>query len=143
MRSDKTYTVRKMSSEEDKDRAWRIVVFSGKSEDWRKWSKKFAAYAIHKGFLDILEGDLKLPIAAGNVPTDEEEKEIKRFKKLNQVAYGALLYAVDDEISFNAVDTGVSANFPNGCARTAWKRLKARWELFWDCDCISKIKHLL
>ena len=118
-----------MSTEEEKDRSWRIVVFSGKEEDWRKWSRKFSAYAIHKGFKDLLEGTELYPVARNELRlTEEEEDSRSKFRKLNQTAYGSLLYAVEDEISFNAVDTAVTTIFPEGCARTAWKKLKARWE---------------
>ena len=59
---------------------------------------------------------------------EDERKERKSYEKLNQVVYGTLLYAVDDEISFNAVNTAISDRFLNVCARTAWKKLKMRWE---------------
>ena len=60
--------------------------------------------------------------------SEEEIKKVEKFRKLNQIAYRALLYAVEDEISFNAVDTGVSREFPRGCAKTAWEKLRTRWE---------------
>ena len=35
-------------------RSIRVIKFSGKEEDWHKWSKRFLAMAIAKGYLEVL-----------------------------------------------------------------------------------------
>ena len=65
-------------NDDNKESSWRVVVFSGKREDSRKWSKKFMAYAIHKGFYDLIEGNETTPQVADQTNmTDEETKKIE------------------------------------------------------------------
>ena len=84
-----------------------------------------SAYPVNNGFIDLLEGNKMYPLARDKWNLlEDERKERKSYEKLNQVVYGTLLYAVDDEISFNAVNTAILDRFLNGCARTAWKKIE-------------------
>ena len=108
---------------------YRVVPFSGKKEDWRKWSRKFLAHARFRGFKEILEGKAQYPVPGDDGSyTEEQTIELERLKKLNHQGFNALVHCVDDDVSFNAVDTAVSTIYPDGCAETAWKRLVTRWE---------------
>ena len=108
---------------------YRVVPFDGKKEEWRKWSRKFLAHARYKGYRKLLEGKETYP-----EPDDEgyyledEEREIERLRKLNHLAYNALIHLINDDVSFNAVDTAFSERYPEGCAKLAWTRLVTRWE---------------
>ena len=108
---------------------YRVVPFKGKREEWRKWSRKFLAHARYKGFKKILEGRIEYPEPEDDGSFSEEDlKEISKIEKMNHLAYNALIHLIDDDVSFNAVDTAYSDRFPDGCAETAWKKLLLRLE---------------
>ena len=39
----------------------RVVIFSGKKDDWESWKEKFSVRASIKGYEEILTGDEKVP----------------------------------------------------------------------------------
>ena len=91
----------------------RIIPFSGKEEDWNRWSKTFIATATVKGYKDVL------------IPLDpEEDAELED----NIVAYSDLILSCQEDISFGIIDESVSETFPDGDARLAWTNLRARFE---------------
>ena len=91
----------------------RIIPFSGKEEDWNRWSKTFLATATVKGYKDVL------------IPIDpDEDASIDD----NVLAYNDLILSCQEDISFGIIDESVSTTFPNGDARVAWKNLRARFE---------------
>ena len=91
----------------------RIIPFSGKEEDWNRWSKTFLATATVKGYKDVL-----IPIDA------DEDAEIED----NVLAYNDLILSCQEDISFGIIDESVSESFPDGDARLAWKNLHDRFE---------------
>ena len=97
---------------------FKIVAFSGKEEDWLKWSKKFTAAARLKKFAGVIDGSVIIP----EEREDMDEKD-QATRDLSQVAYCCLLYSMEEHISFNLVDTAKSDNLPNGDAALAWKNL--------------------
>ena len=108
---------------------YRVVPFEGKKDEWRKWSRKFLAHARYKGFKKLLEGKETYPDPDDNGDfTEEEEKVLERLEKLNHKAYNALIHLINDDVSFNAVDTAHTNRYPDGCAATAWSKLMTRWE---------------
>ena len=91
----------------------RIIPFSGKEEDWNRWSKTFIATATVKGYKDVL------------VPIDPEtDAELSD----NILAYNDLILSCQEDISFGIIDESVSETFPDGDARAAWSNLRARYE---------------
>ena len=75
------------------EKAIRIISFSGKSNDWRVWSRKFFAVAEKRGYKKILAGAVKIISSS----TDDE-------KKLGVNAYNNLLLAMTEGLSFGLVD---------------------------------------
>ena len=107
----------------------KIVPFTGKKEDWNKWSKKFLAQAKYKGFREALEGKQEVPAADTELdPDDDDDKKKIKARKANDMAYNVLILSVEDDVSFNAVDTAVTTELPDGSAALAWQRLKLRWQ---------------
>mmetsp|Transcript_88220 Transcript_88220/g.172562 ORF Transcript_88220/g.172562 Transcript_88220/m.172562 type:complete len:159 (+) Transcript_88220:70-546(+) len=94
-------------------RTIRIIPFSGKEEDWNRWSKTFMAAATVRGYRDVL------------VPIDPDEDAALED---NNLAYNDLILSCQEDISFGIVDESVSVAFPDGDARVAWQNLRARFE---------------
>jgi DNA-binding ferritin-like protein (Dps family) len=94
-------------------RSIRVIEFSGKEEDWHKWSKRFLAMATARGYLDVL------------IPVD-----IKTTQDANQntLAHVDLTLACEEDVIFGIVDEATSTIFPRGDARIAWAGLKQRFE---------------
>jgi len=97
----------------DSMRVIRVIPFSGKEEDWNRWSKTFLATATAKGYREVLK------------PSDPSKLA---DKDLNILVYNDLILSCQEDIAFGIVDESVSAEFPDGDARLAWKNLLARYE---------------
>ena len=91
----------------------RVIPFSGKSEDWNRWSKTFLATATVKGYREVLK------------PSDPTKKA---DPELNVLVYNDLILSCQEDIIFGIVDESVSTDFPDGDARLAWRNLKDRYE---------------
>ena len=91
----------------------RIIPFSGKEEDWNRWSKTFLATATAKGYREVLK------------PADEDADA---DEDLNIQAYNDLILSCQEEISFGIFDESISETFPDGDARVAWKNLCVKFE---------------
>ena len=98
---------------EDRVQTIRILKFSGKEEDWNRWSKTFVATAGIKGYRRALVADKD-----EELPTEE----------MNLQAYNDLLLSCQDDITFGIVDEATSERFKEGDARVAWKNLKVKFE---------------
>ena len=94
-------------------RSIRIIPFSGKAEDWNRWSKTFLATASAKGYKEVIKpADLEKPAEP----------------ELNTLVYNDLILSCQEEISFGIIDESVSEKFPDGDARLAWKNLQDKFE---------------
>ena len=91
----------------------RIIPFSGKTEDWNRWSKTFLATATAKGYREVLK------------PSDTNKKA---DSSLNIQAYNDLILSCQEDITFGIIDESISADFPDGDARLAWKNLQDKFE---------------
>ena len=97
----------------DKVRTIRVLEFSGKEEDWNRWSKTFLAMAKYKDFNNAL-----MKMASRKAPTAEE----------NTQAYNELLFLCQENLTFGIIDEATSKMFPEGDARVAWQNLKESYE---------------
>jgi len=75
----------------------RVIPFSGKDEDWNRWSKTFMATATAKGYREVL-----VPL----IPDEDASLED------NIQAYNDLILSCQEDISFGIIDESVSKNFP-------------------------------
>ena len=91
----------------------RVIPFSGKEEDWNRWSKTFLATATAKGYREVIK------------PTDAT---IMADEELNIMVYNDLILSCQEDVSFGIIDESVSEDFPDGDARLAWKNLQQRYE---------------
>ena len=95
----------------------KVIPFDGKRENWHMWSRKFLCKLTVYGYRDILveKQDIK-----------EEEKTER--EEANSMAYSDLLLSMEDEVCFSIVDMANSDEFPMGCTRSAFLRLKEKYE---------------
>ena len=93
----------------------RVLNFDGKSDDFNMWERKFLAQAKIRGYEVILSGDLS------GVSADKQ-------KEMNDAAYGGLILACVDTVSFNIVDTSVSRSYPKGDAKLALDNLRDKFK---------------
>ena len=91
----------------------RVIPFSGKSEDWNRWSKTFLATATVKGYREVLK------------PSDPTKKA---NPELNVQVYNDLILSCQEDITFGIVDESISTDYPDGDARLAWKNLQDKFE---------------
>ena len=108
-------------SEKDFSRDVKLAIFKGKSEDWRMWSAKFISFATFKEFDGVLLGKEK-------VPSDENDSNYKRLKKLNNYGFYCLNYAIECKVCFSMIDSCRTKDLPEGDCGKAWKMLKDRFE---------------
>ena len=98
---------------DEKVQTIRILQFSGKDEDWNRWSKTFIATAGIRGYRKALIADEE-----DDMPTAE----------INLKAYNDLLLSCQDDVTFGIVEEATSEMFKEGDARVAWNNLKKKFE---------------
>ncbi len=114
---------------DDGEKAVRLPPFSGKKEDWDKWSKKFVTRAMIKKYKDVLLGTavppphnkvLDLSTASG--------KASQKLREANEKAYSDLMILCEDDVSFSIIDAARPDDQPEGDAAKAWRGLLAKYE---------------
>ena len=113
------------------EKSIRIISFTGKKQDWRKWSRKFLAMAVKRGYKDVLLGVLK---TKGSM-TDEE-------KVKNGHAYNDIMLSMNEDVSFGLVDEACSEEMPEGDSALAWKRLEAKYDSQTNSSKVKLMKQL-
>ena len=109
----------------------KVVLFSGMKKDWAAWEEKFLARSSSKGYKSLLMGDEEVPKS-----TEDEDKltdEQKQEKKWNEKAYADLVLSMDTDkpsgrVAFNIIRGTKTAEYADGNAALAWKRLKRKYE---------------
>ena len=91
----------------------KILPFSGKEEDWNRWSRTFLATATAKGYRKVIKP---------NDPTAVIDSD------KNVQAYSDLMLSCQEEVIFGIVVESVSNTFPDGDAKLAWDNLYERFE---------------
>ena len=112
----------------------RVVIFSGKKDDWDSWKEKFSVRASIKGYDEILSGDEKVPATH-----DEDGKKLtlteaeKAISDKNKKGFGDLILSIDcstpnGKIAFAMVKGTKTKAYPSGNLHTAFQRLKTKFE---------------
>ena len=114
-----------MSNNNNVDTAIRVILFSGKHNDWFDWEEKFLARAKRKGLKSMYIGKPEdIPVENKTSLSKDEEKLID----LNEIAYSELIMSIDTTtaagmVAFGLVKASKSKDYPDGNAATSWKRL--------------------
>jgi len=120
-----------MSAIEEK--TLKVIVFSGKQEDWKFWEVKFLARARRKGFRELLLGKLTIPkdsdVLDATVPAEKKQIEIR---EANELAFEELVLSIDtsqpeDRVAFQSICSCRPTDYKNGNAADAWKRLSEKY----------------
>ena len=120
-----------MSVKEEKN--FRVIMFSGKSEDWSFWEEKFLARAKRKGFKKILLGTVQ--VAHDDEQLDlatTEGKEKQDIRDKNELAFEELILSIETSsgpgrVAFQIVKACKTTELADGDAAMAWKRLRAKY----------------
>ena len=86
-------------------------------ENWNMWSRKFLFKITVQGFRDILQEDQEIK------SEDRDHNE-----EINMMLYSDLILSMEDSIFFSIVDMERSNDHPQGCFRTAFRKLKEKFE---------------
>jgi gag-polypeptide of LTR copia-type len=116
---------------EDGEKSSRVLAFDGRHESFKMWSRKFILRADteYKDYQGVLLGTTTVPKESDVL--DESvaaEAVLIKARKANKLALNDLIQSMTEEISFSLVDEAVTTNLPNGCAKTAWDKLLAKYE---------------
>jgi len=115
------------------EKSLKVIVFSGKQEDWKFWEVKFLARARRKGFREILLGTVKIPKDSEKFDlTVPAEKALSEIRDKNELAFEELVLSIDTSegdgrVAFQAVCCCKSNDYMNGNAADAWKRLTDKY----------------
>ncbi|TAF30165.1 MAG: hypothetical protein EAZ68_23195, partial [Oscillatoriales cyanobacterium] len=124
------------------------IPFSGRAEDFFKWSAKFLAYCDYQGCKDVLLGKIAVPPASMKLDldsikdednindksqdTNEDEarsfkletiKEQIRARDMNKLAMVLLNLSMSDGVSVGAIYNANTTALPDGDANLAWENL--------------------
>ena len=88
---------------DDKESDYGKLRFSGKKEDWPKWSAQFLAVATVKKFKLCLLGKEIVPNESEELDENSSDTDIKnrlKARNANERAYGALMLTCTENKSF-------------------------------------------
>ena len=115
------------------EKSLKVIIFSGKQEDWKFWEVKFLARARHKGFREILLGTVKIPKDLEKFDlTVPAEKAQSKIRDKHELAFEEQVLSIDNSegdgrVAFQAVCCCKSDDYKNGNAADAWKHLTAKY----------------
>ena len=114
----------------------RVLPFSGKTSDWKIWSRKFLARANRKGYKVLLLGKAKIPTESeftlAEAQANSTENKIVKAWDLNEFAFEEILLSIEGQttagkVAFNLVDNCTTSDQPDGNCRLAWERLTNKY----------------
>ena len=110
-----------MSEKED---SIKIIKFSGKREDYHKWSELFRSFATLKKYGDVLDGTTKIPtkVKVEGENDKDTKKDLERAYHANEKAYSELLLAVSGSPACFAIVRSAKD------AAEAWDKLEKKYE---------------
>ena len=88
------------------------------------WKMKYSFRIRIYGVLDILDGEMKVPVDGKSSYNDEE----KSLRSRNEELYADLILNLQDEVSFGCVSRARNSNYKEGLASLAWKNLVEKYE---------------
>jgi len=115
----------KMSIVEEKN--LKVIVFSGKQDDWKFWEVKFLARARRKGFREILLGKETIPKDDKKFDLNDAKEKVKsEIRDKNELAFEELLLSIDTStgdgrVAFQAICCCKNDDYKNGYVADAWK----------------------
>ena len=98
----------------------KIIPFDSANDDWDMWSMQDLATAAILDIDKIYTEDVDVT-KMGNDQLKDHKKKVKK-------AYGMLVIACQDKVSFSLVKSSKSRDFPQGDARLAWSKLEKKFE---------------
>ncbi len=122
-----------MSKTDESYYSMKVITFSGKKRDWDAWEEKFLAKAKRKGYKELLQGKLTIPVDSDVLDLDgDEDKEKIDIQEKNELAYGELILSMDTresagKVAFSIVRQSKSKDYPDGNAKVAWKDLRRKY----------------
>jgi hypothetical protein len=112
----------------------RVVIFSGKRDDWESWKEKFAVKAAVRGYEDILEGTVQVPETHNPDGTKKTlTADQTAIVEANKKGFGDLILSIDcttaaGKVAFAMVKGSKTKENPQGNLRSAFTRLKTKYE---------------
>jgi len=78
------------------DQERRLMMFSGKHEDWSYWEERFMIRASRMGFRDVLKGIIKMPSANEDQDLQmEAQRQWREIQEKNKLAFEELVTMMD------------------------------------------------
>ena len=127
-----------------KEKAIRVVVWSGKTSDYEGWSEKHLTKAEHKGYCKLLlckkdwEGFDEVPTEKevedieSKVSKEEADKKIIKLDRLNKQAFMDLVPSINTtttngRTAFRLVEKCKTSEYPERNSKIVWERLRAKY----------------
>jgi gag-polypeptide of LTR copia-type len=113
----------------------RVVMFSGKRDEWESWKEKFMVKAAIRGYKTLLTGEDKAPDTQD--PKDGTKKkladDIQELADKNKKWFGDLILSIDctkptGKVAFATVKNAKTKEIPGGDLFLAFTRLKTKFE---------------
>jgi len=116
-----------------KEKNLKVIVFSGKQEDWKFWEVKFLTRARCKGFREILLGTVQILTDSEKFDLNKaDEKAKSEICEKNELAFEELALLIDTSkgdgrVKFQVVCCCKTNDYKNGNAADAWKHLTVKY----------------
>lgn len=118
---------------EHEESSIRVIMFTGKKQDWSAWEERFLAKARRKGFKNLLLGKETIPNSSVLIDESTEPGKVqKKILDLNDMAYSELILSMDIKkaggmVAFGIVKGSKSNDYEDGNGQVAWTRLKNKY----------------
>lgn len=105
----------------------RVVIFSGKKDDWETWKEKFLVRSSLKGYEEILTGEVKAPDTHDDTNTKITlSADDQMIADQNKKGFGDLILSIDSntshgKIAFAIVKGSKTNKIPGGDLNLALK----------------------
>ena len=119
-------------SSQNSESSIKVILFSGKKNEYDAWKEKFLARAKRRGIKEYYFKDAKeIPKSSEKLSTGTDAGKI-RLQQGNITAYEELILSINTEtkegrVAFRLVKGCKTKDYEDGLASMAWKRLEAKY----------------
>jgi hypothetical protein len=125
---------------------FKVILFSGKKQEWSAWEERFLAKARRKGFKNLLLGKETIPKSNVTIDTSNDVgKAQKKMVELNDMAYSELTLSMDikqagGKVAFSIVKGSKSTDYEDSNSSVAWTRLSKNKYAFKTAPSMVKLE---
>ena len=119
------------------------IMFSGKSNEWKKWKTRYIRLLVIMGIIYVLDEDLKIPDDNYEIIEDTDlNTTIEQIKNDNLFFYEDIMMRIEDPELINMLSMCSKEGQKNGNSKIEWKKFNDKFEETNMMDILEKLKEI-